>query len=51
MEPQQEDNTKDNGGQKDLTDVVVQYLLVRGGGVADPGFFLTRGLRRNNGIG
>ena len=50
MEPEQKHNTKDNGRQKNLADVIVQHLLVRGGGVAEDRFFLIRRLTRNNGI-
>jgi len=50
METNQDDNPKDDGGEKDLADVVVEYLLVGVGGVAGDGFAV-RCFSEGNGVG
>jgi len=39
MQTKEKDCADNDGGQKDLTDVVVKDLLVRGGGITEVGFF------------
>jgi hypothetical protein len=40
VKAEQEDCADDDGGKKDLADMVVEYLLIGVGGVAEVGFFL-----------
>jgi hypothetical protein len=42
MEAEQQDDPEDDRCEKDLTDVIIEDLLVRIGGVAERSFFLTR---------
>jgi len=44
-EAEQQDNPEDDRCEKDLTDVIIENLLVGIGGIAERSFFLTRCFR------